>query len=770
MPETSSSTANGRRRPKEISRRQDTRGWRFFGRNSTLRREEFHLAAIFLSLIIVPSGLLAYFSWRAFENEKLLSQEKLRESYQQFARLAGREIDHELEAVERQWTTAVKRILKNGPLNLSTREVEKNFKDEPLIAACFLLSAPGETAFALSSSTESESTSANTWEPESYLREFDVFKRLQEQGEELEYHANDLKGAVARYREILSEVSSPQLRAMAETHIGRVLQKKGEWTAALASFRHLLENYPEVRDLNKMYLRFLAQYQIAICLDNLERDQEAIAELARLNLDLFERSDAINTLQYSYFYGIIQDLASRLLASPHLSSRSDYQTQFQALAEQNKKRIGQKYFLQLLDQQLNESVIKRKRHKLKFRYVAGEADGEPFLVACQSLPDPSGIFTAGLLGLQIDLAQLREKLFPVILRNLKFNQQVDLGILNEKGEYVIGSPAVPVHPLLAVQKLERPFDFWQVAIYIEGAPGISRLQGFGAALRFWLISLLLLSILFGAYLFIRRARREAQLSGIKSSFVSNVSHELRTPLASIKMLAELMEMQLNGESTIPLERSKARHYLNIIQRECNRLGRLLENVLDFSKIERGFKQYNFEYEDPGVVLRTTVETFRPHAESQGFALEVEIAEDLPAVHVDADAIAQVLLNLLSNALKYSDEVKKIRVRAYREGVSRLTVEVIDRGIGIEAEEIPKIFDAFYRVDPRLSSRKQGGVGLGLTLVRQIVQAHGGEVRTRSTVGKGSMFGFTLPVPPLDFATPPHREATTVLTPTAAEAV
>jgi signal transduction histidine kinase len=767
MPNSPSATAASLRRLKKILRLQGFRGRRSLAGSPTLRRKEIQLAVIFTSLIIVPCGLLGYFSWRAFENEKLLSQERLRESYVQFARLAAREIDHELEDVERQWTTAVKNILQKGQPNMSAGEAERYFEDEPLIAACFLLTAPGQSVIPPGMSMEEDNATPNAWEPQSYLREFEVYKQLQEQGEELEYHAYELEGAVARYREILLRVSSRQLRAMAVSHIGRVLQKKGEWTAALDSFHNLLAGYAEERDLHKMYLRFLAQYQIAVCLDNLERDQEALATLARLNLDLFERSDAINTLQYSYFFGMIQDLASRLLASPHLSSQVDYKVQFQALAEQNKKRIGQKYFLQLLDQQLNESIIKRKRHKLKFRYLAGEADGEPFLLAYQSLPDPSGIFTAGVLGLQIDLARLRQKLIPAILRNLKFNRQVNLGLLNEKGEYVLG-PAAPEHALVAAQRLERPFDFWQVAIYLEGATGFSQRQGFSEALSFWLISLLLLSILFGACLFILRAQREARLSGIKSSFVSNVSHELRTPLASIKMLAELMEMQLNGESTIPLERSKARHYLGIIQRECNRLGRLLENVLDFSKIERGFKQFNFEYEDPGVVLQRAVETFRPHAESQGFALEVEIAEDLPAVRIDADSIAQVLLNLLSNALKYSDEVKKISVRACREDVSHIMVEVIDRGIGIEAAEIPKIFEAFYRIDPRLSSRKQGGVGLGLTLVRHIVQAHGGEVRLSSAIGKGSTFGFTLPIPSLDLNRPSHREVVNVPASAAAE--
>jgi two-component system phosphate regulon sensor histidine kinase PhoR len=161
-------------------------------------------------------------------------------------------------------------------------------------------------------------------------------------------------------------------------------------------------------------------------------------------------------------------------------------------------------------------------------------------------------------------------------------------------------------------------------------------------------------------------------------------------------------------------------------------------------VERGGNQYQFEYEDPSAILAAAVESFRPHAEARGFVVEVEIAEDLPELRMDADAILQVMLNLLSNAIKYSDKVKEIHIRAYRAGAA-VKIEVVDRGIGIDATEIEKIFDDFYRVDQRLSSRQQGGMGLGLTLARHIIRAHGGDIRVDSEPGKGSTFSFTLPI-------------------------
>jgi signal transduction histidine kinase len=719
---------------------------RFLAGMLAARRKDMRSAAIFLGLIILPSGLLAYFSWRAIENEKLLSRQRLQESYSQFARLAGREIDDALEKVEKHWISAVKEISERDARSLVTNDFEALTRKEPLIAACFLLTAPGKVAHPPGLSLLQESFLPKSWEKESYVREHEIFNKLVTAGEEREYRLYDLNGAIKTYREILTSVSNPQLRGMAESYIGRALQKKGDWTAALSTFQSLLAGYAEVRDLNNMYLRFLAQYQIAVCLESLGRDQEAIAALLRFNQDLMERSDAISTEQYYYFLEHIRALAPLLLSSPQLSNAASYQARFEALAEQSKRRLSQKYFLQLLDRQLNRMVIERKYYRPQFRYVSGEAESEPYLLAYYPLADASAVYITGLFGFQIDLAQLRQRLFPAILRNLKFSEQVVLAILNGQGDYVIGT-ARPGHQPIAAQTLAAPFDFWQVAIYLSEAQTASRRWDFRTTLGLWLIFLLLSSILTGAYIFIRRAQREAHLSQMKSTFVSNVSHELRTPLASIRMLAELMEMQMAGGSAGATENFKARvaQYLSTIRRECDRLSRLIENVLDFSQIERGAKQYDFEYEDPAAVLRMAVESFRPHAEAEGFRLEMRIEEPLPELRLDADAIAQVMLNLLSNAVKYSDEVKEIRIRACRNG-SRITVEVTDRGIGIDAKEIPRIFEDFYRVDQRLSSQKQGGMGLGLTLARQIIRAHGGDITVKSEVGKGSTFTFTLPIP------------------------
>ncbi|MEK7727185.1 MAG: hypothetical protein AAB354_02165 [candidate division KSB1 bacterium] len=487
------------------------------------QRSELRGALIFLALILLPSGLLGYLSWRALENEKLLAQERLLESYRQINALAAREINAELAEAEKRWVTVMREFLRQRKFGFSPAELDSVLRREPLLASCFVIEALGKVLYPADLSLHAEPGRGAAREKESYVHEHEVFEEIVTRGEEREYAQNDFAGALQIYREASSAVTDASLRAVAEGHVGRVLMKSGEWGEALATFQRQLARYPEARDGNGLQLRFLAQYQIASALDNLRREPEAVTALLRLNEDLLERSDAINTLQYSYFLEQTQGLARRLLTASNLPNRAACETQFRVLADKNKKRISQRYYVQLLDRKLNKLVIERKHFSAKFRYLSDEAENEPYLLAYYPLPDPQSKYVAGLLGLQIDLPRLRARLFPAILKELKVSEQIALAILSEKGDYVIGTERL-AHAPADVQNLKAPFDFWQVAIYMRKAQPDARHEDFRSALGLWGIAILLLSIVSGAYLFVRRARRAAQLSQMKSTFVSNVSH------------------------------------------------------------------------------------------------------------------------------------------------------------------------------------------------------------------------------------------------------
>jgi signal transduction histidine kinase len=243
----------------------------------------------------------------------------------------------------------------------------------------------------------------------------------------------------------------------------------------------------------------------------------------------------------------------------------------------------------------------------------------------------------------------------------------------------------------------------------------------------------------GIWLTYRNISREMKLARLKSDFVANVSHELRTPLALIRLYAETLEL---GRLTA---KEKYQEYFRIIREESERLSALINNILDFSRIEAGRKEYEFKETDLPELVRSTLDAYRFQIEQNGFAFEENIAGDIPPVNVDREAIARSLLNLVNNALKYSKDQKFIGVSLYRANGS-VKLEVRDKGIGIPPAEQEKIFEKFYRCgDPLVHNIK--GSGLGLSLVRHIARAHGGDVLVESAPDKGSKFTIELPLDP-----------------------
>lgn len=242
-------------------------------------------------------------------------------------------------------------------------------------------------------------------------------------------------------------------------------------------------------------------------------------------------------------------------------------------------------------------------------------------------------------------------------------------------------------------------------------------------------------LLMGVFLLVRDVARETRLTQLRADFVSGVSHELKTPLTLIRLYGETL---LEGQGFPEEER---REFYQIITRESERLTHLIEKVLVFSRIERGEKQYRFQVGDLAPVVARTVEIYEHYLKRRGFTVEAQLAPQLPAVRFDPDAVCQAVVNLLDNAEKYSGDAKFVGVRLRAED-NEVIFEVEDRGVGIPRAEHEKIFQRFYRVP---GNTGQGGYGLGLFLVRHIMEAHGGSVELASEPGRGSRFRLVFPV-------------------------
>ncbi|NMB74240.1 MAG: hypothetical protein GYA21_03820 [Myxococcales bacterium] len=285
--------------------------------------------------------------------------------------------------------------------------------------------------------------------------------------------------------------------------------------------------------------------------------------------------------------------------------------------------------------------------------------------------------------------------------------------------------------------LEGDLGDLRVELRLADAGALDELARSRTRLYLWALLLLVLVLAGGIGWLVIITVREARLTRLKTDFVSSVSHELRTPLTSIRMFVDTL---LLGRTRDEAERREA---LSIIAAESERLTRLTERILDFSRMEAGRRAYRFEPQQVGELVRAALDACRPLIEERGFSVESDIPAGLPPVPADRDAIIEVLVNLLSNAVKYSPDNRRVEVSARAEA-GQLLMMVRDFGIGIPASEHKRIFEKFYRIDHPVTVAA-GGSGLGLSLVRYIVSAHGGEVAVDSAPGKGSTFTVRLPL-------------------------
>ncbi|HEY1660972.1 MAG TPA: HAMP domain-containing sensor histidine kinase [Verrucomicrobiae bacterium] len=255
-----------------------------------------------------------------------------------------------------------------------------------------------------------------------------------------------------------------------------------------------------------------------------------------------------------------------------------------------------------------------------------------------------------------------------------------------------------------------------------------------------LIALAALAALVGFVAARRAFHRQLQLNEMKSNFVSSVSHELRAPIASVRLMAENLE-----RGKIP-EAQKQNDYFRFIVQECRRLSSLIENVLDFSRIERGRKQYEFEATNLSALTQTTVKLMESYAAEKGVQLKTAFnpqpSDAGLELNVDGRAIQQALVNLIDNAIKHSPKGASVQI-GLEAKFDLIQLWVEDQGQGIPAKEHEKIFERFYRSGSELRRETQG-VGIGLSIVKHIVESHGGRVRVQSEPGQGSRFTIELP--------------------------
>jgi hypothetical protein len=504
-----------------------------------------------------------------------------------------------------------------------------------------------------------------------------------ETGERAEFGNNNPKRAVKIYRRALASASHPVQQGYARLLLARVLAKLGLEEESRSLYQEVLKLSFEVVDEAGIPLALYAVGPLV------EEGQENQGILERIESE----TAAVDWMSPPALY-LLQELAEGMAGGTD-----------QLVAEQL-ARVEQSIALREALPGLGLQSARSSDRPVWVPY--GE---EVWLVTLVPLGEESKY-----LLVAVSASEVLESVEPSRVTNEPFSLVTDASLPGED--------------------LGSNFPGLKVSIPAD----LSERMSTGSDLQvFYLITMLLvLSVtFFGAYLLWRDVRREVKAAELRSQFVSSVSHELKTPLTAIQMFAETLRLGRTRNSQTRQE------YLETIVNESQRLTRLLNNVLDFSRIEAGKRAYRPEPTNLGNVVQAAVKAMEYPLKQEGFELKVETENNLPEVQVDRDGLEQAVLNLLSNAMKYSGDSRQIRLTLKKDD-SFAVIQVADRGVGIKPEEQKQIFEKFYRVASAESERIPG-TGLGLSLVSHVVSAHKGHLDLESRPGEGSTFSIYLPM-------------------------
>ncbi len=531
-----------------------------------------------------------------------------------------------------------------------------------------------------------------------------VFLRKIQDAEYVEFQLKDPLKAAGLFGLAAAYSSEAVQKANARLLQARALSKSGRKEAAVSSYRELLKLPSSIVDeLGIPIFLYAAERLLA--------HQASAAEVADRLCTAIDEKRWLSPIEASMMSSLLDELAAAAWVPP------------------GDDKINSCLVQNRLYRQKLEAILAIQRNFQKFVSTLGQ-EGQPAENESVWIADSDGFRLMSLTGPLPETGPL----FIVVS-----SQDLLAALGSDKGfssafpeEFRLTTATDPPGEALGP-------NFPGLKIVFPSAGGGSPTGAWNIRRSFYLLAMALVVALtlFGAYLLLRDVRRDLKLAEMRSQFVSSVSHELKTPLTSIRMFAETLRLQRSKD---PAAREE---YLDTIVKESERLSRLLNNVLDFSKIEQGKKVYRPASAPLADIIRETARAMEYPLKQQGFALDIECEEGIPEVVVDRDGLEQALMNLLNNAMKYSVNAREISLKLQKQG-NWAVIRVKDQGIGIDQAEHKRIFDKFYRVASPENDRLPG-TGLGLALVSHFIKAHRGRIEVESSTGRGSTFSLYLPL-------------------------
>ena len=558
--------------------------------------------------------------------------------------------------------------------------------------------------------------------------------------ETAEFIRKDPAGALQLYLQAFEEARSAEARAILLARVGRCRFKLGGYQRGIQDYQKLLDLSDSMSTIGEVPTFIVALSQIADGYAAAKDEKGRISAMLQLYQRLAEYPWDGSPGAYEYYLKQTgRELEAYVARSDSDASVLDAH-KMKALKELETERLENMKHLEWIQSAILPEILSGPNRSMidpSIGHISAKREGTCVSFGYFRIEKAAPDAGQWMLGYELNEDLVIDSLLPRILENVDLGEDIRVGILDDEGKVRFAQTGPVPSTFLAAENFAEILPFWKVGLFDTDGRSINELMWREKATYLAFLGGTLLVIILGIFLTVRAAAHEVALSRLKSDFVSNVSHEFKTPLALIRMFGETLETGMVEEE------AKRREFYRIIRAESERLTHLINRVLDFSRIDAGVKQYNFREADVVDVIRNTLDTYRFQIRDLGFTIDYQLPSHPFIGRIDPDAVSEALLNLLDNATKYSGESRYIGVTVGT-SESSITVSVEDHGVGIPKEDLPNIFGKFYRARTQ-KTRETPGSGLGLALVKHIVEAHGGRVEVESELGRGSRFFFGIPI-------------------------
>jgi signal transduction histidine kinase len=679
-----------------------------------LRRQR-KVLLLFLLTILLPAAVLSVFGLRALEADRYRMERLMRREQEEAlrafrGRLAARfdEVGGALERLRAKGDSSRTELRRQVLRGIGARELP-----ETVVA----VSDSGEFFYVREGFVSLAPDRADGTTESDELME----------AQRLEHSRNDPREAASRYA-CLAKSETPEVRLPALNALGRTLIRLGELEKAIAAYRELLRHQPEILTTETAVLPLMAGLQIAFCYEKLGQSHRALPDLVTAYGEMVERKWIVASETLAFYSSEYEKVIEGVCSA---GRPDDLCSAYRRIAAAKAARVAKVRELEALRRDLPPLLVRSRSDSDESRKVL-RLPGSIAVAAGFS----EGLTLAAVIGDPALLAVVTGQKAA----NPARNDAVRVRVANGRGEVIFRNADSAPGEVFLEERLGEGFPDWKVVLFHDPTD-VAHLTDLRKSIYAILTATLISALLLGAFLMARAVHHEMELIRLKSDFVSLVSHEFKTPIASMRALVDRLQA-----GHVP-DGARMQRYFDIVSGELQRLTRLVNNVLDFSKIEEGRKVYSPQETDLSELVRELVATFEAGASAKGFAIETAIAPDIPKVRVDRDSVSQALLNLLDNAVKYSETEKRIGVDVQRNS-HFVRISVVDHGTGIGAHEASKIFGKFYR-SPEAAERGVPGLGLGLSLVEHVMNSHGGKVTVESKPGSGSTFILSIPLEAAD---------------------